>query len=135
MIFRPSQTLASKIKAGSLAAHSSHSNPFADWTARLFLADRIQYVLVTNTQSLYSTLFAAKGMTNQHLFIQRATICLVGAMSADLPALDFDRLVGDGATSAQFAKALNRSVTGSMNDLVFHATLMLTEHRLSPLKV
>jgi hypothetical protein len=35
----------------------------------------------------------------------------------------------------RFAKALNRSVIGSMNDLTYHATVWLTEGGLSPYDV
>jgi len=34
-----------------------------------------------------------------------------------------------------FAKALNRSVIGSMNDLVYNAQVLLTENEISPFDV
>jgi hypothetical protein len=39
MIFRLSQKLSSKIKAGALATLPLDENPFADWSAQLFAAD------------------------------------------------------------------------------------------------
>jgi hypothetical protein len=44
MIFRLSQKLADKIKAGTLAALPPDENPLADWSAHLFVAARTQYV-------------------------------------------------------------------------------------------
>lgn len=64
MIFRLSQKLCTKIKVGSLPALPLDSNPFADWSAHLFVADRTQYLIVTNTTSLYSTVLYGKGITN-----------------------------------------------------------------------
>jgi uncharacterized protein DUF6933 len=29
------------------------ANPFADWSAHLFTAERVQYLMLTNTASLY----------------------------------------------------------------------------------
>jgi len=52
MIFRLAQNLNTKIKAGSMEAASLDENPYADWSARLFTADRTQYILISNTRSL-----------------------------------------------------------------------------------
>jgi hypothetical protein len=40
MIFRLSQKLNAKIKAGVLRALPLHENPLADWSAHLFVAGR-----------------------------------------------------------------------------------------------
>jgi len=54
MIFRLSQKLATKLKEGSLPEVPLDENPYADWSAHLFTADRAQYIIVTNTRALYS---------------------------------------------------------------------------------
>ena len=54
MIFRLSQKLNAKIEAGILTAHPLNENAFADWSAHLFVAGRTQYLLLSNTKSLYS---------------------------------------------------------------------------------
>lgn len=72
MILRLSQKLCTKIKAGSPKAMPPHDNPFADWSAHLFVADRTQYVIVSNTRSLYSTVLYGNGITNDSQFIVRA---------------------------------------------------------------
>ncbi len=53
MIFRLSQKLNAKIKAGTLKTLPLGENPFADWSAALLVADRTQYILLSNTKSLY----------------------------------------------------------------------------------
>ena len=68
MIFRLSQKLIDKIKAGALATLPLDENPFADWSAGLFLIGRSQYILVTNTKSLYSTVLPGKGVTDNSTF-------------------------------------------------------------------
>jgi hypothetical protein len=54
MIFRVSQKLNTKIKAGKLDEMPLDENPYADWSAHLFMAGRVQYIILTNTASLYS---------------------------------------------------------------------------------
>jgi hypothetical protein len=125
MIFRLTQKLNAKIKAGSLAEFPLSDAPFADWSASLFVAGRVQFILVTNTKSLYSMVMFAKGITGDGVFIERALSGLREFMEADGQENAFRRLVAPSASSVQFAKALNRSVTGSMNDQVKLATYML----------
>src|SRR5437588_8369145 len=83
MIFRLSQKLNTKIKAGMLPALPLDENPLADWSAHLFVADRTQYILLTNTRSLYSTVMSGKGITNDRQFIERALSNLREFMEAD----------------------------------------------------
>jgi hypothetical protein len=47
MIFRLSQTLNAKVKAGALPTLPLDEIPFADWSAHLFRAGRVQYILLT----------------------------------------------------------------------------------------
>lgn len=72
MIFRLSQKLIDKIKAGALSALPLDENPLVDWSAQLFVADRTQHVLLSNTKSLYSMVMNGKGITNDSQFIERA---------------------------------------------------------------
>jgi hypothetical protein len=132
MIFRLSQKLNTKIKAGPMGAQPLDANPFADWSAHVFVADRTQYVLLSNTKSLYSTVMYGKGISNDSHFIDRALSSIREFMEADGQSFTYRRLIAPASTSVRFAKALNRSVTGSMNELILHATVWLTEGDLSP---
>ena len=132
MIFRLSHKLNTKIKAGALRALPLNENPYADWSAHLFAADRTQYVILSNTKSLYSTVMYGKGSTNDSHFIQRALGSIREFMEADGQEFAYHRFIAPACTSVRFAKALNRSVTGSMNDLIGHAIAWLTEGDLSP---
>jgi hypothetical protein len=135
VIFRPSQKLNAKIKVGALAALPLDENPFADWSAHLFLADRTQYILLCNTKSLYSTVLYGKGITNDSYFIERALSNLREFLEDDGLAFLYQRFIAPASAAARFAKALDRSVTGSMNDLINHAKAWLTEGELSPFDV
>ena len=110
-------------------------NPFADWSAGLFLVGRSQYILLTNTKSLYSTVLAGKGVTYEKTFVERALSSLREFMDADGQVGVFERLVAPVSGSVQFAKALNRSVTGSMNDMTKHAAFWLAAGDVSPIEI
>lgn len=70
MIIRQSQKLNAKIKSGKLCGLPLDENPYADWSAHLFTADRTQYVILSNTASLYSTVMYGRGINNDGLFIE-----------------------------------------------------------------
>lgn len=135
MILRLSQKLSAKIKAGTLDALPLDENPFADWSAHLFVAGRTQYILLTNTKSLYSTVMYGKGITDDNQFIQRALSNIREFMEADGQEFVYHRFIVPATASVGFAKALDRSVTGSMNDMVKHATYWLVQGELSPFDV
>jgi hypothetical protein len=132
LIFRPSHKLNTKIKAGPLPALPLGENPFADWSAHLFVADRTQYILLSNTKSLYSTVIYGRGITHDGRFIERALSSLRELMEDDGQAFVYRRFIAPASDTVRFARALNRAVTGSMNELIVHATALLVEGELSP---
>lgn len=132
MILRLSQKLCTKIKAGSLKTMPLDDNPFVDWSAHLFVADRTQYIIVSNTKSLYSTVLFGKGITNDSHFIERVLGSIREFMEDDGQSFVYHRFIAPASGAVSFAKALNRSVTGSINDLIRFATALLVESEISP---
>ena len=135
MIFRLSQKLNSKIKAGTLPVLPLDENPFGDWSAHLFVADRTQYLILCNTKSLYSVIMCGKGINDDSHFIERALGSLRDFMQDDGQEFLYRRFIAPAGATVRFAKALDRSVMGSMNDLVVHAKMWLIERELSPYEV
>ena len=135
MILRISQKLCTKIKAGSLKTMPLNDNPFADWSAHLFVADRTQYIIVSNTESLYSTVLFGKGITNDSHFIERALGSIREFTEDDGQAFVYQRFIAPASGTVSFAKPLNRSVTGSINDMIRHATYWLAQGDISPFDV
>src|ERR1035438_10183508 len=135
MIFRLSQKLDSKIEAGALPPLPLDENPFVDWSAHLFVADRTQYIILSNTPSLYSVVLYGKGITNDSDFIERALSNIREFMEADGQEFVYRRFIAPASGTVRFAKALDRSVTGSMNELIMHATDWLVEGELSPFDI
>jgi hypothetical protein len=133
MIFRLSQKLVKKMKEAPSQSLPMDANPFADWSCHLFTADRTQFIILTNTPSLYSAVMYGAGNTNGQQFIRRALDCIREFMVGDGFEFVCELIFAPTTTeSILFSKALNRSVTGSMNDLIYHAKSYLVERGLSP---
>ena len=132
MIFRLSQKLAAKLKIGLAPSSPLDANPYADWSAHLFTAQRTQYVIITNTPSLYSILMLGRGITDDGQFLDAAMTAMREFMVADGDEFMFRKFVAPASAQVQFSKALSRSVTGSMNDLVRCGMFWLVERELSP---
>lgn len=127
MIFRLSQKLNAKIKAGPLVEIPLDDNPFADWSAHLFTVGRIQYILVCNTKSLYSTVILGKGINNRNDFVERTLEHLRGFLADDNQQSVFRQFIAPSIGTIQFAKSLSRVVTSSMNELILSATAWLED--------
>jgi len=112
-----------------------HDNLYADWSARLFTADRAQYILLTHTTSLYSVVIFARGITHDGLFIERALGNIREFMEVDGLGLIYTNFIAPATGSVRFCKALNRSVTGSMNELQAEAKMFLETDEYSPFDV
>ena len=132
MILRLSQKLNTKIKAGKVTEKSLDENPYADWSCHLFTADRTQYVIMSNTKSLYSCVMYGKGITDDSRFIERALSTIREFMEDDGQAFAYQRFIAPASGTVSFAKALNRSVTGSVNELIKFAEHWLVEGEISP---
>ncbi|QDU21005.1 DUF6933 domain-containing protein [Urbifossiella limnaea] len=129
MLLRLPQTLNARLGGGPPAASASHANPLLDWSVRAFAAGTKAYLLLSNTRSLYSVVLVEVAGETRTQLAER----VAGAVEGILDGAG--RLAGVGrdlaAESVRFAKALDRSVTGSMNELVAYAELLLADGDLS----
>lgn len=135
MIIRLSQKLGKKIGVQPTQTLLLHSNPFADWSAHLFTADRTQYIILTNTTSLYSVMTFGRGITNDGKFLGRMTGVLGEFLRDDGFNFIWERLISPDITSVRFSKSYNRVVTGSINEIVRCAKYLLIIREMSPFEV
>jgi hypothetical protein len=135
MIIRLSHKLGRKIGVQPMQTLLLHSNPFADWSAHLFTVERAQYIILTNTTSLYSVITFGRGITNDGEFIGRMTSVLGEFLRDDGLAFIWQRLISPETTSVRFSKSLNRSVTGSINEMIQCAKYLLINRDMSPFEV
>jgi hypothetical protein len=134
MIVRLGNTLAKKTWETGLFTRPAHTNPLADWSAHLFAVRHVHYILISNTTTLYSMVLFGRGITDGGQLIDRMTWVIREVMDHDGLGQAYEEYVVPETGRVTFAKALNRSVTGSMNDLVFQAKVCLDEE-ISPYDV
>ena len=127
MIIRLSKKLAKKIKVGRLVEKPLDENQYADWSANVFNVGRTQYIILCNTKSLYSCVMYGTGITNDNTFIQRSLSLIREFMEDDGKERVYEQHIIPATGSVTFAKSLNRSVIGSMNELVMAADAVLSD--------
>lgn len=135
VILRLSQKLAKKVGESPSRVLPPDANPFADWSAHLFTADRTQYIVISNTASMYSAVMFGAGITWDGELIQRALSQVREVMEDDELEFFYERFVAAASGTVRISKSLNRSVTGLMNEFVAHAKFWLAEGELSPYEV
>jgi hypothetical protein len=135
MIIRLSAKLGKKIHVSPTQTLPVDENPFTDWSAHLFTAERAQYILVTNTESLYSMVMFGRGISDDDQFLDRVVSSLSEFIRDDGHGFLYKRLIMPSTGLVRFSKALNKSVIGSMNDLVDQAKMHLIEDDISPYDV
>ena len=110
-------------------------NQYADWSANVFNVGRTQYIILCNTKSMYSCVMYAKGITDDNKFIQRSLNLIREFMEDDGKESVYEEHIIPATGSVTFAKSLNRSVIGSMNELVMAASHVLAAEEIAPLSV
>ena len=103
MILRLSQKLNTKIKAGKLNEMPLGANPYADWSCHLFTADRTQYIIMSNTASLYSCVMFGKGITDDSRFTERALTSIREFMEDDGQQFVYRKFIAPESGEVQFA--------------------------------
>ena len=132
MIIRLTAKLAKRLHFPLQQALPAHENPYLDWTATVFSADRAQYVMLINSKSLFSVVFYAKGLTSDDRFVRKTEQTLRDNLSSAGFAFPFQRFIEPELMRVTFCKNANRSVTGSMNDLIYQAKCHIIEGNASP---
>ncbi len=137
MIFRLTLKLAKKIGIAPLTTVSYDENRdlLLDWNANLFTVQRTQYIILTNTASLYSMVMHGRGITNDRQFIREVLSVMKEFMTIDGNKAIFEKFIEPEVKNIFFSKIVDRRVSGSMNDLIFQAKMHLIEGHKSTLDV
>jgi hypothetical protein len=131
MLIRLTETLRTRAGVAPLEPVPPHENLFLDWSAHLFRAGRSPFILLCNTRTLLTAVLPGRGITGENSLRER----LLGGIHHCLETHGGEsvrrHLAVPAAPSIRFAKTLNRSVTGSMNELTRTAEVWLAEGGIS----
>lgn len=133
MIFRLTSKLSKKIGMANLPSIpvDSTRNHLLDWNAHVFIAERRQYIIVANTESLYSIILHGRGVSGERQFLRQVLACMYEFMTLDGNEDLFEKYIEPETYRVFFSKTVDRRVTGSMNDLIFQARYYLSTGNLS----
>lgn len=131
MIIRITEKLGKKIKVKPVETLPQAENAFADWSANLFTIRGVQYIIASNTATLYSVVCLGRGITSTREF--EAAICsaIQRLMAEDGLGGAWNERILTETKSFVYSKALNREVTGSMNDLIKRAKFYISEQGIT----
>lgn len=132
MILRLTAKLGSKIGARPEQCLSLSMNPFLDWVGHLFTAERTQYIILSNTVSLYSIIMYGRGITDDNEFIGQSMSNMRELMASDGLEFIFHRLIAPSAGTIRYSKVRDRHVLGSIAELVREARFYIIERQVSP---
>ena len=132
MIIRLTQKLAKKIKVNLSKNLPLDENPFADWSAHLFTAQRAHYIIMTNARSLYSIVMHGGRITNDDKFVYGALFYLRELMTMDEALPLYHRYIVPATGRILFSRTCDKKVLGSMNDFIFQAKCVLSESMATP---
>jgi hypothetical protein len=97
------------------------TNPLSDWCAHEFQVSRWRYLIFCNTASLYPVVTEARGVTDEDTLIRRLLAALRLNLADGPHAFAYERWIAPGGDEVQWAPIPDRSVLGSINDLIFAA--------------
>lgn len=128
MIMRLTQKLAKKVKVGLTESLPLHPDPLADWSANLFTMQRYQFIMFTNTATLYSAVIRGAGVNDGESLVAGGLQAVRAQMLYDgFPITFYDDFIAPHGQRLEFSKSANRAVLGSMNDGIHLARAFLIE--------
>lgn len=132
MILHVTDKLRKKLHLPALQRVDESTGAHLRWYGNVFTADRAQYILTTNAASLFSVVVFGRGITDDSKYILR----FLSALRDHMEDLDLQHIYQQafvaGAGAVSFAKTIDRSVLGSMNDMVSICRHRLTLDDVSP---
>ena len=118
-----------------MPAGSVGRDKFDDWSACLFMADRTQYILFSNTATLYSMVTYGRGVTDGSRLIHDLIDTMRDVTKHDGLETVYDTRIVPGLNTFSFTRALEGAVAGALSELISVAKLHLASGEISPYDV
>ncbi len=134
LTFRPTKMLAARARLRLPPDEVSLVDPYCDWCAHGFTARRLRYLLLANTYSFLSVVIPGSGITSETAFVRASVDAIQRYLSESGRGEVFEKFVAPHKSSIRWAKVPDRSVMGTMNELIFQAQCDLIEEGL-PLRL
>lgn len=118
MVIHFTNKLREKIDLPEVTERPVATGAHLRWYSHLFRARRVQYILTTNAASLYSVVMYGRGITDTDSYLQRFLPSLREQIEAADMQIIYKRCMAPYMGAITLAKTEDRSVLGSMNDMI-----------------
>lgn len=118
MIIHLTDKLRKKLKIDPLSRVEKETGAYLRWYANLFTINRFQYILVTNSSSLFSVVMHGRGISDINSFHSEFLSTLRDYLSELDMRMIFERVIAPDSGNITLSKTIDRSVLGSMKDMV-----------------
>lgn len=135
LTLRPTKLLARRLGIAVPAKPPPVANRVADWCAHEFRARRFKYLIFVNTASLYPVVTFARGVTDDHELITRLVETLKLNFEGTELEFQYQRRIAPELAEVQWAPIPDRSIMGSMNELIAMAKDHLEERDEAPVEL
>lgn len=135
LTIRPTKMLAKRLRLEVPSVPPPVANRVADWGAHEFRVGHYRYLIFFNTASLYPVLTHGKGVTDEHDLITRLADSVKLVMCGTELEFHYQRWIAPELGEVQFAPIPDRSIMGSMNDLISMAKYHLAYRDESPVEL
>ena len=135
LTLRPTKQLARRLGLNRPETMPPVPNRVADWCVHEFKVARYRYLIFCHTASLYPVVTSGRGVTDDASLIE----CCIDALKINLTGtaleFQFQRWIVPELGEVQWAPIPDRSVQGSINELVFQAKVYADYEDLSPVEL
>jgi hypothetical protein len=132
MFIRFTDKLSKKLKLGRISRIEKYPGPFLEWYAHLFSVQRTQYILVTKATSLYTVIMYGRGVVDDNIFLKQFFSFLREKMEEIEGRMIFERIIAPNSARITLSKTINKSVLGSINDMVNMSKFVVESEDMSP---
>lgn len=108
------------------------TNRVADWCVQEFQVSRRRYLMCCNTASLFPVVAEARGVNDEAALITRLTAALHQSFAGTKLTGRYRRWIVPELGATQWAPIPDRSILGSINDMINMACSYLENHGYSP---
>ncbi len=116
--FRLTTKLFRKIKEKPNTDIGDLEGQLKSWHSTLFMSGRYQYILFSNSTTLYSFMVSGRGITNKNTYFEAFLQNLKYQLTNDFLFGFYDRLIPNKSEEIDFLKTKNKSILGSIGDFV-----------------
>jgi hypothetical protein len=132
MVIHVTGKLSKKLHIPGLPQGHIPAGPHLRWYANIFVANRTHYILTTNAASLFSVVMYGRGITDRSAYLNGLLSVLGEHLNGHGLRLIFERCILAHAGGYAFCATEDRSVLGSMNDMVRFCKSSAADRSLCP---